>query len=103
MKGSPYLKVVDMPRVMKSSAGPKPTVFGVIGRTNYNPENQVLGGLVKSTVDKMPHKVAFKEPKSLHSERGASTGKKSATCIPGIHYGQVPYAGRYMGSSGARL
>jgi hypothetical protein len=99
---SPYVKVIDMPRVMSGKGAPRPTIFGVIGKTNYEPENKVLGGLVKSTVDRMPMKVAH-SAKGLHSDRGASTGKRPATCIPGQHYGQVPYAGKFMGTLGARL
>jgi hypothetical protein len=103
MKGTPYLKVVDMPRVMSGKGAPRPTLFGVIGKTNYEPDNKVLGGLVTSTIDRMPKKVTFKEPKGMHSDRGASTGKKSATCIPGQHYGQVPYQGKFMSTLGSRL
>ena len=101
---TPYLSVVDMPRKMAGKGAPQPTIFGVIGRTHMESSNRVLGGLVVNTqTDRMPHPVAFHEPKSLHTEKGASSGKKPATHINGHHFGQVPYAGRYMGPLGKCL
>lgn len=96
--------VVNMPRKMAGKGAPQPTVFGVLGKTKYEGVNRVLGGLVVNTkTDRMPHPVAHHEARGIHTETGASSGKKSATHINGHHYGQVPYAGQFMARLGSRV
>lgn len=98
---TPYLEVVDEPRLMKGKGAPRSTVFGVLGRTKMDPYTKSLGGLVSKTADAkvQPGTLAHG---SLRSERGA-VGMTPRTKISGEHYGQVPYPGSYMGSLGKRV
>lgn len=99
----PYLKVVDNPRRMGGKGAPTPTIFGVLGRTMYDSESKSLGGLVRESTNVKAPKVA--EPASRvdkNTERHI-IGKASKTCIPGVHMGQVPYAGMHMSAVGGAL
>lgn len=104
MEDTPYLQVVGMPREMGGAGAPKPTVFGVLGHTQYDPLSRTLGGLVSSTrtsggpVPK--HKSIYSNTvKGMKTERNIA-GKTGKTHIPGVHHGQVPYAGKYMSDVG---
>jgi hypothetical protein len=103
MHKHPYLHVVDEPRVMKGPGAPRQTVFGVLGHTKDDSEMKSLGGLVRDTRDKKVHKgeVEKVSPK-LMTERHI-TGPASKTKIPGAHYAQVPYPGKFMSDVGGRL
>ena len=106
----PYLAVQD-PKIMMSGKGaPRSTVFGVLGRTPKGEEHvgvKTLGGLVKGT------KEGKYMPGTIMTERGAFQmpgqtdrmilGKPSKTHIPGVHHGQIPYAGYYMSAVGKAL
>jgi hypothetical protein len=103
MDKTPYLHVVAEPRMMKGKGAPRSTVFGVLGRTKETGENRVLGGLVREAPSgKILAGTLDKHPRAVHTERNI-TGPASKTHISGMHYGQVPYAGRYMGHAGAEL
>ena len=100
---TPYLRVISMPRRMGGKGSPQDTIFGVIGMTKYDPSSKSLGGLVEtSTPGKKPN-VA----ESVYSVRKQTDhhleGAGRATHISGEHYGQVPYAGKYMAKAGAKL
>lgn len=100
---TPYLRVVSMPRRMGGKGAPTDTIFGVIGMTKYEPLNRSLGGLVEtSTPGKKP-----KVSENIHAV-GKQTdhhleGAGRATHISGQHYGQVPYAGKYMAKEGSKV
>lgn len=95
----PYLSIVGMPREMGGSGAPKPTVFGVLGHTREDGLTRSLGGLVIKTTGAKALPVNMYTG-SKNSEKHL-IGPASKTHISGAHYGQVPYAGRYMAHVGA--
>lgn len=88
--------------------GPTSTVFGVLGITKANRPMKILGGLVQDTKPNVkPSPVTVMSEKKALSE-GLQTdrhilGPKPKTHIPGMHHGQVPFAGKYMSELGAEL
>ena len=80
---------------MKGRGAPRNTVFGVIGDTmNEASYNRSLGGLVKDTKTGGGNK---------SGTMMKSLDKPSKTKIPGAHYAQVPYPGRFMAVVGKAL
>ena len=100
---TPYLHYVGQPREMAGKGAPKPTIFGVLGQTTYDPYTRTLGGLVKNTkVDRAPAHEAMpsrRAPQTDHHIIGAP-GK---TRMPSAHYGQVPYPGKFIDKVGKAL
>jgi len=78
---------------MKGKGAPRNNVFGLIGDTMDSTYNRSLGGLVKDT------KVGGVKSGSIMK----SLDKPSKTKIPGAHYGQVVYPGRFMAVVGKSL
>lgn len=104
MHKHPYLHVVDEPRVMKGPGAPRQTVFGVLGHTKDDGLTRSLGGLVQETTgSKKVHKGEVEKvgPK-LVTERHI-TGPASKTKMPGAHYAQIPYPGKFQSEVGPRL
>ena len=100
--GTPYLDVVDQPRMMKGKGAPKQTVFGVLGHTKEDPKMRSLGGLVQHAAGAPLKKGTTEKARSITTERDI-TGPAAKTHIPGAHMGQVPYAGVYMSHLGSAL
>ena len=103
---TPYLQVVDMPRMMGGKGAPRSTVFGAIGRTKIDPYSKSLGGLVETTTPGAGHfeKDAVEKASAVHHNTEFHIiGHAAKTKVPGDHYGQVPYAGAYRSALGARL
>ena len=98
---TPYLHVVDEPRKMAGKGAPRSTVFGVLGRTQMDPYDRTLGGLVKDTATGKV-KPGTLTKAHVETERGI-TGNISKTHVPGAHYAQIPYPGTYMAHEGKRL
>lgn len=98
-----YLKVVDMPRRMSGKGAPRQTVFGVLGRTMETSMAKSLGGLVKESTKVSAPKVSEKASAEKKNTDRKIIGAAAKTHIPGVHMGQVPYAGQYMTHIGARL
>jgi hypothetical protein len=99
MKAGEYMKVSEGKFSMKG--GPTDTLFGLIGSTTGQSHVKTLGGLVSVPAE-------GKVPTDLKSEKVAMAtekhiGGKNATAVAGSHYGQVPYAGRYMKKKGPKL
>jgi len=99
-----YMEVVEAPRRMAGAGAPRDTLFGVIGHTKMDPMAKSLGGLLITTTmgespSKVAHKVGKAEEKHDNTEKHL-LGPASKTHIVGSHYGQVPYAGRYMAHEG---
>ena len=104
MEEQPYLHVVDERRKMGGKGAPTPTVFGVLGMTKEEPFTKSLGGLViDSTKGVRPEKEAVKASKVKHNTEKKIVGTAAKTNIPGTHYGQVPYAGKFMSMMGEKL
>lgn len=102
MESPGYVKNILQPRTMSGKGAPSQTIFGVIGATAYDPLQKSLGGLVsntKSSASNNPAKSASSMPQTQRSILGAP----AKTPIPGEHYGQIPYAGKYQSTEGARL
>lgn len=104
MDKSPYLRVVDQPRMMRGEGAPRSTVFGVLGRTKESGKMRSLGGLVDNSKADAPigKGTLKKEPKRIHTERGI-TGPAAKTHVSPEHYAQVPYPGKFMGPAGKKL
>jgi len=102
-KDIPYLSVVDMPRKMAGAGAPRQTVFGVLGHTKETGMTRSLGGLVIDTTrEKAPQAAQHAKDLAKNSERHI-IGRAAATHISGAHYGQVPYAGKYMAPAGVAV
>ena len=101
--GTPYLEVVDQPRMMKGKGAPKQMVFGVLGHTKEDPKMRSLGGLVKHATGHHEKKGEVQHhPRAFHTERNI-TGPAAKTHVPGAHYAQVPYCGVFMSHTGSAL
>lgn len=100
---TPYLHLVGKPREMAGKGAPKPTIFGVLGQTTYEPYTRTLGGLVKHTMEgKLGSGVAMsagRAPQTEHRILGAA----AKTRLPSAHYGQVPYVGKFIDKVGKVL
>lgn len=94
------MDVGDRTAVLKKEKGVvSPTLFGVIGHTKMDPFNRTLSGLVfKTTGGRVPEvERVGKEKKNTEYH---ILGAKSKTPLPGAHYGQVVYAGKFYGHVG---
>ena len=98
-QNKPYLHVVDDARRTEGKGSTQPTIFGVLGRTKMDPYQSSLQNLVLNT------KPSAGVPSDLKSDmmvlhhgntERSCVSKAPATHIPGMHFGQVPYAGYYM-------
>lgn len=94
-----YMHVVEGKYEMKG--GVKDTLFGLIGSTTGQSFQKSLGGVVSHAPD-------GRVPTGLKKEKVADRtehhiGGKNATSLPGVHHGQVPYAGVYMKAVGKKL
>lgn len=103
MHETPYLHLVDMPRVMKGPGAPRGTVFGVLGHTGLDPLTKSLGGLVADSKASAPAPPTMKDSKRHDKTEHRIAGSPSKTKIPGMHHGMTPYAGKYMSELGKRL
>lgn len=98
-----YLEVVENPRKMSGKGAPRDTLFGVIGRTGIDPMTRSLGGLIIGTTKgESPAKSAHKAKVHPETEKNLIGGQHK-TALPGVHYGQVPFAGQYMKAVGAEV
>ena len=99
---NPYVRTMDTPsRNMKGKGAPRSTVFGVLGQTKFDPFQRSLGGLVKHTADgKIQRGTLHKGFMMTERDIMGNVGK---THIPGVHQGQVPYAGAFMSHVGKML
>jgi hypothetical protein len=103
MQKTPYLQVVDMPRMMGGKGAPRSTIFGALGRTQYDSYTRTLGGLIQTTTPgKKPKEVMKASAVEQNTERSI-IGPASKTHVPGEHYGQVPYPGAFRSALGPRL
>lgn len=100
---TPYLNVVDMPRMMGGVGAPRSTVFGAIGRTKMDPYAKSLGGLVETTTPGKTPKVAVPASQEEKNTERHIIGPRSKTPMPGHHYGQIPYPGAYQSHMGTRV
>lgn len=94
---------VGAPRMMMRGVGaPRSTVFGVIGRTQLDPYQRSLGGLVQETTGgKRAHAGEIHHVKSsMQNTDRHILGPPSKTHMPGQHYGQVPYPGMFQSHLG---
>lgn len=103
---TPGMNVTDYPRYQMAGKGaPRPTLFGVLGKTKYDSHigAKTLGGLVANTKASasIPSGNLGKKPSSMKTEHNIAS-HKDATAIPGAHYAQVPYAGAFMKHVGAK-
>lgn len=103
----PYLAVQAPHMMMKGKDAPRSTVFGILGVDGGAPAGvgvggKSLGGLVKDTKTKAKaHDMVVSDKKGFKTEHGRFA--KNHTEIPGVHMGQVPYAGFFMKAVGPRL
>lgn len=103
MESPGYVKNILQPRTMTGKGAPSQTIFGVIGATAYDPLQKSLGGLVSNTKSSAAGKNPAKAADSMPQTQRSIIGPAAKTPMPGEHYGQVPYAGKYMSTEGARL
>lgn len=100
---NPYLAVVDMNPLMRGTGAPRSTVFGAIGRTQMDPYQKSLGGLIeKTTRGKLDKPVEAASKIHLNTDHHL-IGPAAKTRVSGEHYGMTPYAGAYRGPLGPRL
>ena len=100
---SGYLKIVGLPREMGGRGAVQPTIFGVLGHTKYDSSSKTLGGLVQTKTKGKSINPA-ESVKSVHHQTDHHLeGAGRATAVSGQHYGQVPYAGKYMKPVGSKV
>ena len=102
---TPYTQVTGQPRMMEGVGAPRSTVFGVIGRTQMDPYQRSLGGLVHETTGNKrvrPGEVHMVKT-SMQNTDNHILGPASKTHMPGQHYGQVPYPGMFQSHLGMVL
>ena len=98
-----YLEVVGSPRKMGGKGSPQDTLFGVIGHTKMSPLTRSLGGLVIGTSKgASPKRAAHKAHVHPDTDHNLIAGAHK-THISGAHFGQVPYAGRFMAAVGKEV
>lgn len=88
---------------MASKHGPHDTLFGVIGSSLYDSHAQTLGGVVVDTKSHMKAPVVSEKSAEKHNTERHIMGPASKTHISGMHFGQVPYPGAFMGHLGSRV
>jgi hypothetical protein len=87
---------------MGGKGAPQDTIFGVIGKTMYDPYSKTLGGLV-STRTKGSSKKPTESKAVMKATEKNLQNAGDATKQTGAHYGQVPYAGLYFTRLGAKV
>jgi hypothetical protein len=103
----PYVSVADPRLAMRGKGAPRSTVFGALGvgggaNQFVGGGAKSLGGLVVDTKTKgAHHDDVISDKHAYATEHGYYM--KNHTEIPGVHMGQVPYAGAYMKAVGTRL
>ena len=100
---TPYLKV-STPKLMRN--GPRSTVFGAIGAVEKDRAGgATLGGLIvdSSKVGKLGKGTSHSVGAYHHNTDRHILCSKAKTSVPGVHYGQVPYAGHFRSVEGKRL
>ena len=105
MDGTPYLMVQD-PKRMAGIGAPRSTVFGAIGRTKMDPYQRSLGGLIIETTRGHKEKPVMSEHKAVRGLGNTEhhiLGPSGKTHVPGAHYGQVPYAGKFRSHEGKMM
>jgi hypothetical protein len=98
-----YLKIVGLPRMMGGKGAPQATIFGVIGQTKYDSSSKSLGGLVQTETPGKSENPAEKLSRGVRQTEHHMAGAGRATAVSGEHYGQVPYAGKYMKPLGSKV
>lgn len=98
-----YLKIVGVPRQMGGKGAPQPTIFGVLGQTKYDSSSKTLGGLVQHSTGGKSMNPAENIKSVARQTDHHLEGAGHSTAVSGQHYGQVPYAGKYMKSEGSKL
>jgi len=97
MQTLPYMGGYPHNVIGKSSS--QPTTFGVIGMFHGDNKYQALQEkVVRPSHYKLPPLYSGNEH-HMNSDR-CILGHPSKTHIPNIHYGQVPFAGRFMTEHG---
>jgi hypothetical protein len=100
----PYLEVTEANRKMSGKGAPRDTLFGVLGHTKEDPMTRSLGGLmITTTKDASPKGVTTKASSEAKNTEKHLLGGSHKTALPGVHYGQVPFAGMYMKAVGSRV
>ena len=96
-----YLEVVESNRKMSGKGAPRDTLFGVLGQTKMDPLARSIGGLVIETTKGVSEKgIAQKASSEPKNPEFHLLGGSHKTALPGVHYGQIPYAGMYMKAVG---
>lgn len=103
MSSQSYLKIVGLPRMMGGKGAPQPTIFGVLGHTKVDSYSKSLGGLVETHTKGKSINPTKKVTHVAHQTDHHLEGAGRATAVAGSHYGQVPYAGAYMKTAGAKV
>ena len=93
------MQVVDGKFAMKG--GKDHTLFGLIGATRNYLVDRSLGGLVQHTASAPKPSGVKKEKVADMTER--HIGGENKSVVPGSHHGQVPYAGKFMYTTGSKL
>jgi hypothetical protein len=91
---------------MAGKGAPRSTVFGAIGRTKADPYMRSLGGLIIETTRGPKDKPVMGEKtaaRALGNTEHHILGKAAKTHVPGAHYGQIPYAGKFRSHEGKMM
>jgi len=102
MESPGYVRNILQPRTMSGKGAPSQTMFGVIGQTAYDPLMKSLGGLITNTKSAGATNPS-KPVDSMPQTQRQILGPAAKTPMPGEHYGQIPYVGKYQSTEGDRL
>ena len=98
-----FLKKSVAIRRMGGKGAPVQTLPGVMGAQKQDSYMRSVGGLIVDTKHLGPTPPHFSNMMAYATERGAVSHSAPATKVSGQHFGQVPYAGPYMGDLGERM
>lgn len=88
---------------MGGKGAPQDTLFGVIGKTKFDPFSKTLGGLVMTRTKGSAENPSMPTKDFMKATEKNLQSAGNATRQPGPHYGQVPYAGLYNTKLGPKV
>jgi hypothetical protein len=101
MNSTNYKEPTVPRKLMAGKGAPKPTIFGVIGKTHTDAYTKSLGGLVRDTKTNYFKNSIISKPSGIQTENCILGPNPSA--VAKQHYGQVPYDGRFYKALGPKV
>jgi hypothetical protein len=98
------MEVHESNRMMSGKGSPRDTLFGVIGKTKFDPFTRSLGGLmITTTKGASPVDAAEKNSSIKKNSEYHIIGAAPKTHVAKQHYGQMLYPGKFMAHAGPEM